>query len=130
VNQRRLFSGLTRLNEIIGRDDRIRTYDPHTPSVMRYQAALRPDRKCGLRRVFWDSQVFKQQNQKMRVSVATDPHTTSHVTKLVPLFNLWQAIERKRAVCSERRRCCAAIPMFFPFLRPDRHLWITTNLLN
>ena len=28
----------------IGRDDRIRTCDPHTPSVMRYQAALRPDR--------------------------------------------------------------------------------------
>jgi hypothetical protein len=27
-----------------GRDDRIRTCDPHTPSVMRYQAALRPDR--------------------------------------------------------------------------------------
>jgi hypothetical protein len=25
-----------------GRDDRIRTCDPHTPSVMRYQAALRP----------------------------------------------------------------------------------------
>ncbi len=30
---------------IIGRDDRIRTCDPHTPSVMRYQAALRPDRQ-------------------------------------------------------------------------------------
>ena len=30
----------------IGRDDRIRTCDPHTPSVMRYQAALRPDRHC------------------------------------------------------------------------------------
>ena len=28
----------------IGRDERIRTSDPHTPSVMRYQAALRPDR--------------------------------------------------------------------------------------
>ena len=27
-----------------GRDERIRTSDPHTPSVMRYQAALRPDR--------------------------------------------------------------------------------------
>ena len=25
-----------------GRDERIRTSDPHTPSVMRYQAALRP----------------------------------------------------------------------------------------
>ncbi len=35
----------------IGRDDRIRTCDPHTPSVMRYQAALRPDRqrpRCGI----------------------------------------------------------------------------------
>ena len=32
----------------IGRDDRIRTYDPHTPSVMRYQAALRPDRWSGI----------------------------------------------------------------------------------
>src|SRR5690606_4503483 len=30
--------------EEIGRDERIRTSDPHTPSVMRYQAALRPDR--------------------------------------------------------------------------------------
>ena len=29
-----------------GRDDRIRTCDPHTPSVMRYQAALRPDRRA------------------------------------------------------------------------------------
>ena len=27
-----------------GRGDRIRTCDPHTPSVMRYRAALRPDR--------------------------------------------------------------------------------------
>jgi hypothetical protein len=26
---------------LIGRSDRIRTYDLHTPSVMRYQAALR-----------------------------------------------------------------------------------------
>ncbi len=32
-------------NGIFGRDERIRTSDPHTPSVMRYQAALRPDRK-------------------------------------------------------------------------------------
>ena len=31
--------------EIVGRGDRIRTCDPHTPSVMRYQAALRPDRR-------------------------------------------------------------------------------------
>ena len=31
-------------NGIFGRDERIRTSDPHTPSVMRYQAALRPDR--------------------------------------------------------------------------------------
>jgi hypothetical protein len=33
---------------LIGRDDRIRTCDPHTPSVMRYQAALRPDRQVAL----------------------------------------------------------------------------------
>ena len=31
-----------------GRDDRIRTCDPHTPSVMRYQAALRPDLRSGI----------------------------------------------------------------------------------
>src|SRR5687767_1164247 len=31
-------------NEPDGRGDWIRTSDPHTPSVMRYQAALRPDR--------------------------------------------------------------------------------------
>ena len=37
-----------RLKLKIGRDERIRTSDPHTPSVMRYQAALRPDRfRCG-----------------------------------------------------------------------------------
>ena len=30
--------------KVNGRGDRIRTCDPHTPSVMRYQAALRPDR--------------------------------------------------------------------------------------
>ncbi len=35
----------------IGRGDRIRTCDPHTPSVMRYQAALRPDRAAASRRV-------------------------------------------------------------------------------
>ncbi len=29
--------------ETTGRDERIRTSDPHTPSVMRYQAALRPE---------------------------------------------------------------------------------------
>jgi hypothetical protein len=28
-----------------GRGDWIRTSDPHTPSVMRYQAALRPDQR-------------------------------------------------------------------------------------
>ena len=33
--------------QISGRGDRIRTCDPHTPSVMRYQAALRPDRGWG-----------------------------------------------------------------------------------
>ena len=32
-----------------GRDERIRTSDPHTPSVMRYQAALRPDRALAFR---------------------------------------------------------------------------------
>ena len=30
---------------VCGRDERIRTSDPHTPSVVRYQAALHPD-KC------------------------------------------------------------------------------------
>jgi hypothetical protein len=33
-----------------GRGDWIRTSDPHTPSVMRYQAALRPDRRKARRR--------------------------------------------------------------------------------
>ena len=33
--------------ETTGRDDRIRTCDPHTPSVMRYQAALRPETSGG-----------------------------------------------------------------------------------
>ena len=27
----------------IGRGERIRTFDPHNPIVVRYQAALRPD---------------------------------------------------------------------------------------
>ena len=35
-----------RFSENLGRDERIRTSDPHTPSVMRYQAALRPDRRA------------------------------------------------------------------------------------
>ena len=42
--------------EKTGRDDRIRTCDPHTPSVMRYQAALRPDRVGALTRVFRQGQ--------------------------------------------------------------------------
>ena len=33
---------------ITGRGDRIRTCDPQTPSLMRYQAALRPDQGCAL----------------------------------------------------------------------------------
>ena len=33
-----------------GRGDWIRTSDPHTPSVMRYQAALRPDQRRRCRR--------------------------------------------------------------------------------
>ncbi len=32
-----------------GRGDWIRTSDPHTPSVMRYQAALRPDQARALK---------------------------------------------------------------------------------
>ena len=33
-----------RMMDIIGRGDRIRTYDPLRPRQVRYQAALRPDR--------------------------------------------------------------------------------------
>ena len=40
--ERRLCSAV-REEITTGRDDWIRTSDPHTPSVMRYQAALRPD---------------------------------------------------------------------------------------
>jgi hypothetical protein len=40
-----------RLQKISGRGDRIRTCDPHTPSVMRYQAALRPDRRARIMRM-------------------------------------------------------------------------------
>lgn len=36
-------AALVREERSTGRDERIRTSDPHTPSVMRYQAALRPD---------------------------------------------------------------------------------------
>ena len=47
--RRRLEMGLGMKGELLasdmnGRGDWIRTSDPHTPSVMRYQAALRPDR--------------------------------------------------------------------------------------
>ncbi len=35
-----------RLLDLIGRGDRIRTYDPLRPRQVRYQAALRPDKKC------------------------------------------------------------------------------------
>lgn len=43
-----------------GRDDRIRTCDPHTPSVMRYQAALRPVSSGGapIGRVLMAGKVF------------------------------------------------------------------------
>ena len=34
---------------IVGRGEKIRTSDPHTPSVVRYQAAPRPDRVLELR---------------------------------------------------------------------------------
>ena len=37
-------------SEKVGRGERIRTSDPHTPSVMRYQAALRPDQTGAIRR--------------------------------------------------------------------------------
>ena len=36
-------TAVLRKGETTGRDERIRTSDPHTPSVMRYQAALRPE---------------------------------------------------------------------------------------
>ena len=36
-------SGLFSIN---GRGEKIRTSDPHNPIVVRYQAALRPDRTC------------------------------------------------------------------------------------
>ena len=45
--------------ENLGRDERIRTSDPHTPSVMRYQAALRPDRRARFRRGFGKLQGFR-----------------------------------------------------------------------
>jgi hypothetical protein len=35
-------------NELIGRCDRIRTYDPFAPSEVRYQAALHTDRSCAV----------------------------------------------------------------------------------
>lgn len=42
-----------------GRDERIRTSDPHTPSVMRYQAALRPDRSGAIRSSLWNMQAIR-----------------------------------------------------------------------
>ena len=36
-----------KFDETTGREDRIRTCDPHTPSVMRYQAALLPETSGG-----------------------------------------------------------------------------------
>jgi hypothetical protein len=66
--------GLEILFWIIGRDDRIRTCDPHTPSVMRYQAALRPDRQ-GPRRGRWKraymAVVLEKQARCLRFDVAS-----------------------------------------------------------
>jgi hypothetical protein len=44
--KKKLADGLTPF--FIGRDERIRTSDPFTPSEVRYQTALRPDRYDGL----------------------------------------------------------------------------------
>ena len=44
VSEQKWFDAHLKSLIINGRGDRIRTCDPHTPSVMRYQAALRPDR--------------------------------------------------------------------------------------
>ncbi len=57
--------------EKVGRDDRIRTCDPHTPSVMRYQAALRPDRGAASRQ---ESQGWQPSMQTERpVAPGTPP---------------------------------------------------------
>ena len=37
---------LNLLKSILGRSDRIRTYDPLVPNQMRYQTALRSDKPC------------------------------------------------------------------------------------
>src|SRR5437868_3836188 len=43
---RTLEPGWNTTEDVIGRGDRIRTYDPLRPRQVRYQAALRPDMKC------------------------------------------------------------------------------------
>jgi hypothetical protein len=40
-------------NRLIGRCDRIRTYDPFTPSEVRYQAALHTDRSWAVYGIFF-----------------------------------------------------------------------------
>ena len=50
----------------IGRGEKIRTSDPHTPSVVRYQAAPRPDRGRNdtCRGVVWKGEVLAAQDLK------------------------------------------------------------------
>jgi hypothetical protein len=74
----------TKAIEIIGRDDRIRTYDPHTPSVMRYQAALRPDRRItGLVAPIWGVLCKSKWGKPVMRCALHCPMITA------PTWNLW-----------------------------------------
>ena len=73
----------TYLDFSTGREDRIRTCDPHTPSVMRYQAALLPEpvERRAYKRLKWRWQArlvkglsahpFKQQWEQGAMAFAT-----------------------------------------------------------
>ena len=64
--------------ENFGRDERIRTSDPHTPSVMRYQAALRPDRRAALRRMMQKLQALPA---RLFASLLPDPGQSGELAR-------------------------------------------------
>ena len=59
-----------RIAPVAGRGDWIRTSDPHTPSVMRYQAALRPDRGLASRQQSPITQAMGQTTATQKIHFA------------------------------------------------------------
>ena len=82
--------------QYVGRDERIRTSDPHTPSVMRYQAALRPDRDLRRRHMGAGSGAYRQGGARWQAPLALS---------LLPLEPARRGAIWGRRVAIARRSC-------------------------